>query len=46
MDLTKCPDAELLERIEYLKTATHLGVWAKNELSKLQAEATKRKLKI
>ena len=46
IDLTKCTDTELVSRIAYLSTAPHLGAWGKNELSKLQAEATKRKIKL
>lgn len=37
---------ELLERIEYLKNADHLGSWGKIKLSESLAEATKRKIKI
>jgi hypothetical protein len=44
--LTTLTDPELIERIAYLKRQTHLGTWGERELSKLQAEATKRKLKI
>ena len=39
-------DEELIERIEYLKNADHLGSWGKIKLSESLAEATKRKLKI
>jgi len=38
-------DAELLARIEYLKTAKHLGSWGARQLSICEAAATSRKLK-
>jgi hypothetical protein len=45
-EITKKSDADLLESIRYLKTATHLGSWGALELSKAQAEATRRKLNL
>ena len=39
-------DDELIERIEYLRNADHLGSWGKIKLSESLAEATKRKIKI
>jgi thiamine phosphate synthase YjbQ (UPF0047 family) len=45
-DMTKCSDSELIEKIEYLKSQTHLGTWGEIQLSKLQSEATKRKIKL
>ena len=38
-------DAELIERIEYLRIARHLGTWGERELSKSEAQATARKIK-
>jgi len=46
MKLTTCTDSELIERIEYLKASTHLGALGDLYLSILQAEATKRKIKL
>ena len=42
----KLTDDELIERIEYLRNADHLGSWGKIKLSESLAEATKRKIKI